>query len=172
MEQKIELMETHEVAAKRQYKELSERCGALKATVTIAHQSEQQAVASRREDGRTIQRLRQQVKSVRREMAEWAGAEVAKEAQNHKQRLEEVQNRLAEALCSAEEAENREAQLIDQLKAAEAVTESYRKWCEQTQNELRLERDANKEATKVSMQATYYLENKKSTLQNKSPRSD
>ena len=165
MEPKIVLMETHEVAAEQQYKELSERCGALKATVTIAHQSEQQAVASQREDGQTIQHLQRQVKSVRREMAEWAGAEAAKEAQNHKRRLEDVQNNLAVALCSAEEAQNRETQLTDQLKAAEADTESYRAWCEQIQNELRLEKNANKEASKVSMQAAHLLENEKSSLQ-------
>ena len=43
-------------------------------------------------------------------------------------------------------------------------TESYRKWCEKTQD-LRLERNANKKTTEVSMQATHRLVNEKSALQ-------
>ena len=53
----------------------------------------------------------------------------------------------------------------NQLKAVEADTESYRKWCKKTQEVLRQERNANKEATKVSMQAAHYQVNEKSALQ-------
>ena len=56
-------------------------------------------------------------------MAEWAGAEAAKEATNHKQKLEELQTKLADALWRAEESEAREIQLSDQLRAAETDTE-------------------------------------------------
>ena len=80
MSQKIERMEIH----KMQHKELSEQCQAFKDSVTLHYQAEQRALSSRRADGRVIQRLRQQVNSVRWEMAEWAGAETAKEAANSK----------------------------------------------------------------------------------------
>ena len=165
MEQKIDLMVIHETEAERQYKELGERCRALKDSLTLANQAEQRAVSSRRSDGRTIQNLRRQVSSVRQEMAEWAGAEVAKEASNYKKKIEETQNKLAVALCSVEEAETREAQLNDQLKAAETDAESYRKWCEKTMEDLRPEKHANKEATKVSMQAAHCQANERSALQ-------
>ena len=56
-------------------------------------------------------------------------------------------------------------QLGKQLKAAEADTESYRKSSEQSLEELRLEKNANKEATRVSMEATHYLLEEKSALQ-------
>ena len=46
MEQKIEQMVIHETEAERQHKELSERCRALKDTVTLTHQSEQRALSS------------------------------------------------------------------------------------------------------------------------------
>ena len=48
--------------------------------------------------------------SVRKEMADWAGAEAVKEAKNYRQKVEGLQNKLAVALCSAEEAEAREIQ--------------------------------------------------------------
>ena len=83
-------------------------------------------------------------------MAEWAGAETAKEAANSKRKLDELQTKLADALWRVEEAEAREIQLGDQLKAAEADTESYSKCSEQSQEELRLDKNANKEATRVS----------------------
>ena len=98
-------------------------------------------------------------------MAEWAGTEAAKAATHHKQKMEDLQNRLAVALCSVEEAENRETLLSDQLKPAEADAESYRKWCEKTQEDLRLERNANKKATEVSMQTTHHLLDEKAALQ-------
>ena len=65
-------------------------------------------------------------------MAEWAGAETAKEAANSKRKLDELQTKLADALWRVEEAEAREIQLGNQLKAAEADTENYRKWSKQS----------------------------------------
>ena len=91
---------------------------ALKDTVTLANQAEQRALSSRQSDGRTIQQLRRRVSSVRQEMAEWAGAEAAKEASNYKRKLGEAHNKLAVALCSVKEAEERKAQLNDRLRAA------------------------------------------------------
>ena len=98
-------------------------------------------------------------------MAKCAGAEAAWEANNYKKKIEETQNKLAVALCSVEEADARETQLNDQLKTAEADAESYRKWCKKTMEDLRLEKHANKEATKVSMQAAHYQANERSALQ-------
>ena len=84
---------------------------------------------------------------------------------NYKRKLEEAHSKLAVALCSVEEAEERKAQLHDRLGAAETDVESYRKWCEKTMEDLRLEKHANKEATKVSMQAAHYQANERSALQ-------
>ena len=165
MEQKIDLMVIHETEAERQYKELGERCRALRDSLTLANQAEQRAVSSRQSDGRTIQQLRRKVSSVRQEMAEWAGAEAAKEASNYKKKLEEAHNKLAAALCSVEEPEEKKAQLHDRLGAAETDVESYRKWCEKTMEDLRLEKHANKEATKVSMQAAHCQDTERLALQ-------
>ena len=43
--------------------------------------------------------------------------------------------------------------------------ESYRRWSEQSQEELRLEKNANKEATRVSMETAHHLFEEKSALQ-------
>ena len=51
MEQKIDLMTLHETELEQQYRELSDRCRAQKDSLTLAHQSEQRAVAGRRDDG-------------------------------------------------------------------------------------------------------------------------
>ena len=142
MAQKIELMEMHETSAKKQYKELTERCRALKDSVTLYYRAEQRALSSQRADGQTIQRLRRQINGVRQEMAEWAGAEAAKEAANNKKKIEEIQTKLADARWRVEESEGREAQLSDQLKAAEADSESYREWGEQSLKELQLEKNS------------------------------
>ena len=64
--------------------------------------------------------------------------------------MEELQTKLVDALWRVEESKAREIQLGEQLKAAKADTESYRKWSEQSQEELRLEKNANKEATSVN----------------------
>ena len=165
MSQILERLETHEAIAESQHKELSQRCRALKDTVTLHYQAKQRALSSRRADAQTIQRLRRQLNGVRQEMAEWAGAEAAKEAANNKRKTEELQTRLADALWRVEEAKTLEVQLSDQLKAAEADIKSYRKWGEQSLEELRLEKNANKEATRVSMEATHYLLEEKSALQ-------
>ena len=97
-------------------------------------------------------------------MAEWAGAEAAKEAANSKRKTEELQTKLADALWRVEQAETREVQLGNQVKAAEADTKSYKKWSEQSLEELRLEKNANTEATTVFMEATHYLLEEKSAL--------
>ena len=165
MSQKLERLETQEAIAEKQHQELSQQCRALNDTVTLHSQAEQRALSSRLADGQTIQCLRRQVNGIRQEMAHWAVAEAAKKAANNKKKIEEIQTKLADALWRVEESEAREVQLGDQLKAAEADSESYRKWGEQSLEELRLEKNANKEATRVSMQATHYLLEEKSTLQ-------
>ena len=162
MEQKIEQMGIHETEAERQHKELRERFRALKDTVTLHHQAQQRALSSRQSDGQTIQRLRQQVNSVRREMAEWAGGERGEQSQTESGRITDQVGRRP--------VENRrirgQRDTVEQpAEAAETDTESYRRWCEKSQEDLRLERNANKEAMKVSMQATHYLLNEKSALQ-------
>ena len=111
MTQKIERLEIHKVAAEKQHKEMSERCKVLKDSVTLHYQTKQRALLARWNNGQEIQRLRQQVNSVRREMAEWAGTETAKEAANSKKKIEELKSKLAEALWRSEEAEAREIQL-------------------------------------------------------------
>ena len=98
-------------------------------------------------------------------MAEWAGAETAKEAANSKRKIEELHTILADTLWWVEESEAREIQLGEQLKAAEVDTESYRRRSKQSLEELRLEKNANKEATRVSMEANHYLLEEKSALQ-------
>ena len=90
---------------------------------------------------------------------------MAKEANNYKRKLEETQNKLAEALCNVEEAEERKTQLSDRLRVAETDVESYREWCEKAMEDLRLEKHANKEATKVAMQAAHCQDNDRLALQ-------
>ena len=165
MEQKIDLMTVHETGAEKQYKELGERCRALRDSLTLANQDEQRAVSSRQSDGRTIQQLRRKVTSIRQEMAEWAGTGAAKATSGYKKKLEETQNMLAEALCNMEEAEERKTQLTDRLRAAETDVESYREWCEKAMEDLRLEKHANKEATKVAMQAAHCQDTDRLMLQ-------
>ena len=165
MEQKIDLMMVHETEVERQYKELSERCRAQRDSLTLANQSEQRAVSSRQSDGRTIQQLRRKVTSIRQEMAEWAGIEAAKAMSSYKKKLEQTENMLAEALLNVEEAEERRTQLDDRLRAAERDVESYREWCEKAMEDLRLEMHANKEATKVAMQAAHCQDQERLALQ-------
>ena len=155
MEQKIDLMTVHETEIERQYKELSERCRAQRDSLTLANQAEQRAVSARQGDGQTIQQLRRKVTSIRQEMAEWAGIEAAKATSSYKKKLEETESMLAEALLNMEEAEEGKRQLDDRLRAAEKDVESYREWCERAIEDLRLEKHANKEATKVAMQAAH-----------------
>ena len=155
MEQKIDLMMLHETEIERQYKELSDRCRAQRDSLTLANQAEQRAVSSRRDDGRTIQQLRRKVASIRQEMAEWAGAEVAKATDGYKRKQEVTERMLAEALVNVEEAEEAKRQLDDRLRAAEQDVENYRESCERAIEDLRLEKNANKEATKVAMQAAH-----------------
>ena len=165
MEQKIDLMMLHETEIERQYKELSDRCRAQKDSLTLAHQAEQRAVAGRRDDGRTIQQLRRKVTSIRQEMAEWAGAEAAKATENYKKKKEITENMLAETLLNMEEAEEAKRQLDVRLRAAEQDVENYRECCERALEDLRLEKHANKEATKVAMQAAHCQDQERLVLQ-------
>ena len=165
MEQKIDLMTLHETELERQYRELSDSCRAQKDSLTLAHQSEQRAVAGRRDDGRTIQQLRRKVTSIRQEMAEWAGAETAKATENYKRKKEITEKMLAETLLSMEEAEEVKRQLDVHLKAAEQDAENYRECCETALEDLRLEKHTNKEATKVAMQAAHCQDQGRLTLQ-------
>ena len=165
MEQKIDLMTVHETEIERQYKELRERCRAQRDSLTQANQSEQRAVSSRQSDGRTIQQLRRKVTSIRQEMAEWAGIEAAKATSSYKKKLDETENMLAGALLKVEEAEERKTQLDDRLRAAETDVESYRECCEKATEDLRLEKHANKEATKVAMQAAHCQDQERLALQ-------
>ena len=155
MEQKIDLMMLHETEIERQYKELSDRCRAQRDSLTLANQAEQRAVSARHGDGRTIQQLRRKVASIRQEMAEWAGVEVAKATDSYKKKQEVTEHMLAEALLNMEEAEEAKRQLDDRLRAAEQDVENYRECCERAIEDLRLEKHANKEATKVAMQAAH-----------------
>ena len=134
-------------------------------SLLLAHQSEQRAVAGRRDDGRTIQQLRRKVTSIRQEMAEWAGAETAKATENYKRKKEITEKMLAETLLSMEEAEEVKRQLDVRLKAAEQDAENYRECCETALEDLRLEKHANKEATKVAMQAAHCQDQERLTLQ-------
>ena len=165
MEQKIDLMTLHETELERQYRELSDRCRAQKDSLLLAHQSEQRAVAGRRDDGRTIQQLRRKVTSIRHEMAEWAGAETAKATENYKRKKETTEKMLAETLLSMEEAEEVKRQLDVRLKAAEQDAANYRECCETALEDLRLEKHTNKEATKVAMQAAHCQDQERLTLQ-------
>ena len=165
MEQKIDLMTLHETELERQYRELSDRCRAQKDSLLLAHQSEQRAVAGRRDDGRTIQQLRRKVTSIRHEMAEWAGAETAKATETYKRKKETTEKMLAETLLSMEEAEEVKRQLDVRLKAAEQDAENYRECCETALEDLRLEKHTNKEATKVAMQAAHCQDQERLTLQ-------
>ena len=103
--------------------------------------------------------------SIRQEMAEWAGTEAAKATSGYKKKLEETEDMLAEALLNVEEAEERKTQLADRLRAAETDVESYREWCEKAMEDLRLEKHANKEATKVAMQAAHCQDAERLMLQ-------
>ena len=165
MEQKINLMMLHETEIERQYKELSDRCRAQRDSLTLANQAEQRAVAGRRDDGRTIQQLRRKVTSIRQEMAEWAGAEAAKATESYKKKKEITENMLAETLLNMEEAEEAKRQLDVRLRAAEQDVENYRECCERALEDLWLEKHANKEATKVAMQAAHCQDQERLVLQ-------
>ena len=165
MEQKIDLMMLHETEIERQYKELSDRCRAQRDSLTLANQAEQRAVAGRRDDGRTIQQLRRKVTSIRQEMAEWAGVEAAKATDSYKKKKEITENMLAETLLNMEEAEEAKRQLDVRLRAAEQDVENYRECCERALEDLRLEKHANKEATKVAMQAAHCQDQERLVLQ-------
>ena len=165
MEQKIDLMTVHETEIERQYKELSDRCRAQRDSLTLANQAEQRAVSARQGDWRTIQQLRRKVTSIRQEMAEWAGIEAAKATASNKKKLEVTEHMLAEALLNMEEAEEGKRQLDDRLRAAEKDVENYRECCERAIEDLRLEKHANKEATKVTMQAAHCQDQERLALQ-------
>ena len=165
MEQKIDLMTVHETEIERQYKELSDRCRAQRDSLTLANQAEQRAVSARQGDGRTIQQLRRKVTSIRQEMAEWAGIEAAKATASNKKKLEVTEHMLAEALLNMEEAEEGKRQLDDRLRAAEKDVENYRECCERAIEDLRLEKHAKKEATKVTMQAAHCQDQERLALQ-------
>ena len=158
-------MMLHETEIERQYKELSDRCRAQRDSLTLANQAEQRAVAGRRDDGRTIQQLRRKVTSIRQEMAEWAGAEAAKATESYKKKKEITENMLAETLLNMEEAEEAKRQLDVRLRAAEQDVENYRECCERALEDLRLEKHANKEATKVAMQAAHCQDQERLVLQ-------
>ena len=165
MEQKIDLMTVHKTEIERQYKELSDRCRAQRDPLTLANQAEQRAVSARQGDWRTIQQLRRKVTSIRQEMAEWAGIEAAKATASNKKKLEVTEHMLAEALLNMEEAEEGKRQLDDRLRAAEKDVENYRECCERAIEDLRLEKHANKEATKVTMQAAHCQDQERLALQ-------
>ena len=165
MEQKIDLMMLHETEIERQYKELSDRCRAQKDSLTLANQAEQRAVSARQGDGRTIQQLRRKVTSIRQEMAEWAGIEAAKATNSYKKKQEVTEHMLAEALLNMEEAEEAKRQLDERLRAAEQDVENYQECCERAIEDLRLEKHANKEATKVAMQAAHCQDQERLALQ-------
>ena len=165
MEQKIDLMTLHETEIERQYKELSDRCRAQRDSLTLANQAEQRAVSARQGDGRTIQQLRRKVTSIRQEMAEWAGVEAAKATNSYKKKQEVTEHMLAEALLNMEEAEEGKRQLDERLRAAEQDVENYRECCERAIEDLRLEKHANKEATKVAMQAAHCQDQERLALQ-------
>ena len=98
-------------------------------------------------------------------MAEWAGAEAAKATESYKKKKEITENMLAETLLNMEEAEEAKRQLDVRLRAAEQDVENYRECCERALEDLQLEKHANKEATKVAMQAAHCQDQERLVLQ-------
>ena len=100
---------------------------------------QRQEKEKRHKEANEIYRLRQQVINERRKEAKWAGLQMAMETAAHKKKTAELQGKLAQALS------------LLQLNNNERELEDWKKECGEARAESNLESDANREATRVSM---------------------
>ena len=138
------------------------KCQGLQNQVCMNYEAEQRATRhlhqekeKRRKEASEIYRLRQQVINERRKKAEWAGQQMAKETAAHKKKTAELQGKLAQALS------------LLQLNNKERELEDWKRECDEARAESKLERDANREATRVSMDTNNTLRIHAEDLQRK-----